>query len=155
MRVASGSQPQNYRESSRYGCSTGGGCFEVGFASAAFAGELLLFGAGAFPTVRYLRIFSTRFCPRPRIASKSSTLLNVPFDLRICKIFSAITDPIPGTVWSTSEEAVLMLTGFSGGFFSAKLSSEKQKKIRPRKRRMRGGRRSPRHDGNIMQRLYP
>ena len=32
----------------------------------------------ALPTVKYLRIFSSRFGPMPRIALKSSTLLNAP-----------------------------------------------------------------------------
>jgi hypothetical protein len=142
MRVTEGSQLQNYRGVSRYGWFAGGGCLAEGFASAAAGGELLFLDGEAFPTVRYLRILSRRLGPRPRIASKSSTLLKAPYDLRICKIFSAVTGPIPGTVWSSSEEAVLMLTGFSGGFFLAKLWSEKQEKIRPRKRRMRraGGR---------------
>jgi hypothetical protein len=72
-----------------------------------------------FPTVKYLRIFSRRFGPMPRIARKSSTLLNRPYDLRICKIFSAVTGPIPGTCCSSSDVAVLMLMGASGGFFFA------------------------------------
>src|SRR5580692_3657573 len=70
-----------------------------------------------FPTVRYLRIFSRRFGPSPRIASKSSTLLNEPYDLRICKILPAVTGPIPGTSCNASEFAVLMLIGCAGGFF--------------------------------------
>jgi hypothetical protein len=74
---------------------------------------------GAFATVKYLRIFSRRFGPIPRIARKSSTLLNAPYDLRICKILSAVTGPIPGTNWSSSEVAVFKLTGAAGGFFFA------------------------------------
>jgi hypothetical protein len=73
----------------------------------------------ALPTVKYLRIFSRRFGPMPRIARKSSTLLNGPYDLRICKIFSAVTGPIPGTSCSSSELAVLILIGAGGGFFLA------------------------------------
>jgi hypothetical protein len=73
----------------------------------------------AFPTVKYLRIFSSRFGPIPRIARKSSTLLNGPYDLRICKIFSAVTGPIPGTSCNSSEFAVLILIGAGGGFFLA------------------------------------
>jgi hypothetical protein len=69
--------------------------------------------------VRYLRIFSRRFGPMPRIALKSSTLLNAPYDLRICKIFSAVTGPMPGTNWSSSDVAVFKLTGAAGGFFFA------------------------------------
>jgi len=34
---------------------------------------------------------------RVRMASKSSTLLNGPYDLRICRIFCAVAGPIPGT----------------------------------------------------------
>lgn len=73
----------------------------------------------ALPTVRYLRIFSSRFGPMPLMARKSSTLLNGPYDLRICKIFSAVTGPIPGTSCSSSELAVLRLIGAGGGFFLA------------------------------------
>ena len=48
-----------------------------------FAGVTGLFAAGllcdaTLPTVRYLRIFSSRFGPIPRTARKSSTLLNAP-----------------------------------------------------------------------------
>jgi hypothetical protein len=73
----------------------------------------------AFPTVRYLRIFSRRFGPIPRTARKSSTLLNVPYDLRICKILSAVTGPIPGTCCNSSDVAVFKLTGAGGGFLRA------------------------------------
>jgi hypothetical protein len=73
----------------------------------------------ALPTVRYLRIFSSRFGPMPRMALRSSTLLNAPYDLRICKIFSAVTGPIPGTNCSSSDVAVFKLTGAAGGFFLA------------------------------------
>src|SRR6266446_302021 len=89
-------------------------------------GGELLFGelAGGcvlavLPIVRYLRIFSRRFGPRPRMASKSSTLLNAPYDFRICKIFSAVAGPMPGTCCNSSDFAVLMFTGFAGGFFLA------------------------------------
>ena len=81
-------------------------------------GGVLLAAAG-FPTVKYLRILSRRFLPIPRIASKSSTLLNAPYDLRICRIFSAVAGPMPGTCCSSSEVAVLMFTGLNGGFFVA------------------------------------
>ena len=84
-----------------------------------FAGSAPLFAADGFPTVKYLRIFSRRFGPSPRIASKSSTLLNAPYDFRICKIFSAVAGPIPGTCCNSSDVAVLMFTGFGGGFFFA------------------------------------
>ena len=36
--------------------------------------------------------------------------------LRICRIFSAVAGPIPGTVSSSLDVAVLMFTGFGGGF---------------------------------------
>jgi hypothetical protein len=60
-----------------------------------FADGVAGFAAAGFPTVKYLRIFSKRFSPSPRIASKSSTLLNAPYDLRICKILSAVASLIP------------------------------------------------------------
>src|SRR5881628_1663340 len=89
----------------------------------------------AFPTVRYLRILSRRFLPMPRMASKSSTLLNAPYDLRICKIFSAVAGPIPGTFWSSSEVAVFRFTGFSGGFFFAGNSAAENTMLRKRNKR--------------------
>jgi hypothetical protein len=60
----------------------------AGFAelgTAGFAAEPGLFADSALPVVKCLRIFSSRFGPMPRMASKSSTLLNAPYDLRICK----------------------------------------------------------------------
>src|SRR5438034_4907088 len=84
------------------------------------AGGLGFRGAFAvLPTVRYLRIFSRRFGPRPRIASKSSTFLKAPCDLRICKILSAVAGPMPGSCCNSSDVAVLVLmfTGIAGGFF--------------------------------------
>jgi len=69
---------------------------------------------GDFPATRYLCIFSKRFGTRPRIASKSSTLLNAPYDLRICRILSAVAGPMPGTCCNCAE---LMLIGCAGGFF--------------------------------------
>jgi hypothetical protein len=66
------------RRNLSYGVSDGFSAGRVDFAGSA----LLLAGAG-FPTVKYLRIFSRRFGPSPRMASKSSTLLNAPYDLRI------------------------------------------------------------------------
>jgi hypothetical protein len=95
-------------------------------AGAGFTGVAGLFAdAGllcdaALPTVKYLRIFSRRFGPMPRMAVKSSTLLNAPYDLRICKILSAVTGPIPGTNCNSSEVAVFKLTGAGGGFLFAK-----------------------------------
>jgi hypothetical protein len=73
----------------------------------------------ALLTVRYLRIFSRRLGPMPRTARKSSTLLNAPYDLRICKILSAVTGPIPGTSCNSSDVAVFRLIGAGGGFFFA------------------------------------
>jgi len=105
-------------------------------------GGELLFGelAGGcvlavLPIVRYLRIFSRRFGPRPRMASKSSTLLNAPYDFRICKIFSAVAGPIPGTCCNSCDVAVLMFTGFAGGFFFPPRTPGAQIKLRKRKRR--------------------
>ena len=43
------------------------------------------------------------------MASKSSTLLNAPYDLRISKIFSAVAGPIPGTNCSSSDGAAFRL----------------------------------------------
>ena len=69
-----------------------------GFGGVAGFGALAgLVEDAVLPTVKYLRIFSRRLGPMPRIALRSSTLLNAPYDLRICKIFSAVTGPIPGT----------------------------------------------------------
>ncbi len=107
----------------------------AGFAAAGFAVPCGDFGAAAFPTVKYLRIFSRRFGPSPRIASKSSTLLNAPYDLRICTIFSAVAGPIPGTCCNSSDVAVLMFTGLAGGFFFALRTAGAQIKLRKRKRR--------------------
>jgi hypothetical protein len=85
-----------------------------------------------FPATKYLRIFASRFGPSPRIASKSSTLLNAPYDFRICKIFSAVAGPIPGTSCSSSDVAALIFTGCDGGFFFP--ASTDAEKIKPRKR---------------------
>jgi hypothetical protein len=89
-----------------------------------FAVDAGLFCDAALPTVKYLRIFSRRFGPIPRIAVKSSTLLNAPYDLRICKILSAVTGPIPGTNCNSSEVAVFKLTGAGGGFLLANSGAE-------------------------------
>jgi hypothetical protein len=99
------------------------------------AGGVAGFAAAGFPTVRYLRIFSRRFGPRPRIASKSSTLLNASYDFRICRIFSAVAGPIPGTCCNSSDVAVLIFTGFNGGFFFPPGTAGEQIKLRERKRR--------------------
>ena len=66
----------------------------------------------------------------PRTARKSSTLLNAPYDLRICKIFSAVTGPIPGTCCSSSDVAVFRLIGAAGGFFFAKQGAMETQKAR-------------------------
>jgi len=78
-----------------------------------------LFAGADFPTVKYFFIFSSRLGPIPRMAIKSSTLLNAPYDLRICRIFSAVTGPIPGTNCNWAELAVFTLTGCEGGFLVA------------------------------------
>jgi hypothetical protein len=108
-----------------------------------FADGMVGFGPAGFPTVKYLRIFSSRFEPRPRIASKSSTLLNGLYDLRICKIFSAVTGPIPGTCCNSSEVAALMFTGVAGGFFLARRTGTANSKLderRSTKKRIGSGR---------------
>ncbi len=119
-----------------------GGCIEalpgdfaggaLGFAQPEQPGAATVFLELGFPATKYLRIFSRRFGPRPRIASKSSTLLKAPYDLRICKILSAVAGPIPGTVCNCSEFAVLMFTGCAGGFFFANTH------VPQRRQRMRG-----------------
>jgi len=76
-------------------------------------------GGAALLTLKYLRILSRRLGPMPLMASKSSTLLNTPYALRICKIFSAVAGPIPGTNCSCSDVAVFKFTGAAGGFFFA------------------------------------
>jgi hypothetical protein len=98
-----------------FGAGFVGGVFGFAQPEHAFAGAARC--APAFPTVKYLRILSRRFGPRPRIASKSSTLLNAPYVFRICKILLAVTGPIPGTCCNSSDVAVLRLTGCAGGFF--------------------------------------
>jgi hypothetical protein len=102
--------------------------FEHPAAGAAFL-EIVL------PATKYLRIFSRRFGPRPRMASKSSTLLNAPYDLRIWRIFSAVAGPIPGTCCSSSDVAALMFTGFNGGFFFPPRTVGEQIKQRKRNKR--------------------
>ena len=79
-----------------------------------------------FPTVRYFRIFSSLFGPIPLIASKSSTLLNAPYDFRISRILSAVAGPIPGTCCNSAALAEFKLTGCAGGFFLARTASAKQ-----------------------------
>jgi hypothetical protein len=82
-------------------------------------GAAVLGGSADLPATRYFRIFSSRLAPMPRIANKSSTLLNAPYDLRICKILSAVAGPIPGTNCNSSDVAVFKLIGAGGGFFLA------------------------------------
>src|SRR6267142_1156924 len=90
------------------------GGFSAGGADLAGGGVSL--SAAGFPTVKYLRILSRRLAPSPRIASKSSTLLNGPYVLRICKILPAVAGPIPGTCCNCSEVAVSRFAGRSGDF---------------------------------------
>lgn len=118
-----------------YGFSGG---FSVGGTD--FAEGVIGFAAAGFPTVKYLRIFSSRFSPSPRIASKSSTLLNGPYDLRICRIFSAVAGPIPGTCCNSSEVAVLRFTGLAGGFFFAgKIAAQKMRFRKRKEKKTRTG----------------
>lgn len=99
--------------------SEGEGVVE-GFGEVAGFGALAGFVAdAALPTVRYLRIFSRRLGPMPRTARKSSTLLNAPYDLRIWRILSAVTGPMPGTNCNSFDVAVFKLMGAGGGFLFA------------------------------------
>src|SRR5712664_3978025 len=100
-----------------------------------FAGGVVGFEAAGFPTVKYFRILSSRFAPSPRIASKSSTLLNGPYVLRICKILPAVAGPIPGTCCNCSEVAVLRFTGRSGGFFLVPSKLGEKRRARQTKRK--------------------
>src|SRR6266850_3987674 len=109
------------------------GGFSAGGADLAGGGVSL--SAAGFPTVKYLRILSRRLAPSPRIASKSSTLLNGPYVLRICKILPAVAGPIPGTCCNCSEVAVLRLTGFSGGFFLVQSKLGEKRRARQTKRK--------------------
>ncbi len=120
------------RRAPSYSYRQGGSAGTVaGFGGAeGFDGFAGLAAAAALPTVRYLRIFSRRFGPMPRMALKSSTLLNAPYDLRICKIFSAVTGPMPGTNCSSSDVAVFKLTGAAGGFFFADVGKRNTDKVR-------------------------
>lgn len=102
-------------------------------ALAGTATGLACFGGPGAATVKYLRIFSMRFGPMPRIARKSSTLLNGPYDLRICKIFSAVAGPIPGTSCNCSAFAVFKLIGAAGGFFFAKSAAGSRQQMANRK----------------------
>jgi hypothetical protein len=106
-----------------------------------FADAGLFCEAAVLPTVKYLRIFSRRFGPIPRTARKSSTLLNAPYDLRICKILSAVTGPIPGTCCSSSDVAVFKLMGAGGGFlFASTLGATAQNATKRRAIRAKQGR---------------
>jgi hypothetical protein len=107
----------------------------LGFAQPEHSAAGATFFEFVFPAIKYLRIFSRRFGPSPRIASKSSTLLNAPYDFRICKIFSAVAGPIPGTCCNSSDVAVLMFTGRTGGFFFPASTAGAQIKLRKSKRR--------------------
>jgi hypothetical protein len=103
----------------------------VSFLSPAPEAGAFLESPGGFPTVKYFRILSKRFRPIPGIASKSSTLLNGPMLFRVCTMFFAVVGPIPGTFCSSVSDAVLMLTGRSGGFFASSVSREKTKHRHP------------------------
>ena len=83
---------------------------------------------GACPATRYFLIFSSRFGPIPRTDSKSSTLLNAPYDFRIAKILSAVAGPIPGTSCNCTELAELISIGWAGGFFVAGNAAEASKR---------------------------
>ena len=129
-----------YGSSSSFSDGSGGGLLFVGgFAAAVFAGgDFGCAGAvcapvgaflfcGVFATVRYFRIFSSLFAPIPLIASKSSTLLNAPYDFRISRILSAVDGPIPGTCCNSAALAEFKLMGCVGGFFLARTASAQQR----------------------------
>ncbi len=127
---SSGSSSESLAGGSTAAFLAAGFCFAPGVAAVAqlghFAGRAELPAAdfagaevAVLPATRYLRIFSRRFLPMPRMASKSSTLLKAPYDLRICKILSAVAGPMPGTCCSSSDVAAFRLIGCSGGFFVA------------------------------------
>src|SRR5205823_1940560 len=90
------------------------GGFSVGGVD--FADGVAGFPAASFPTVKYLHIFSRRFDPSPRIASKSSTLLKAPHDLRICKILSAVAGPLPPHHLQFFRGRRIEFTGLAGCF---------------------------------------
>ena len=74
----------------------------------------------------------------PLMARKSSTLLNGPYALRICRIFSAVTGPIPGTCCSSSDVAVFKLIGAAGGFlFAARTAGIAQSAMSTKESRVR------------------
>jgi hypothetical protein len=135
-----GESGTNQREGSGGSAGTVEGLGVVaGFGGVAglFADAGLFCEAAVLPTVKYLRIFSSRLGPMPRTARKSSTLLNAPYDLRICKILSAVTGPIPGTCCSSSDVAVFKLIGAGGGFLFALHGEITTDRARTEKRKQR------------------
>src|SRR5208337_4590015 len=129
-----------YGSSSSFADGSGGGLlFTGGFGAAVFAGgDFASAGAACalvdafllcavFSTVRYFRIFSSLFAPIPLIASKSSTLLNAPYDFRIPRILSAVEGPIPGTCCNSAALAEFKLIGCVGGFFLARTVAAQQR----------------------------
>ena len=127
-----------YGSSSSFADGSGGELlFAGGFAAVVLAGGAfpgadcaLVDGflvCGAFPTVKYFRIFSSLFGPIPLIASRSSTLLNAPYDFLIWSILSAVDGPIPGTCCNSAALAEFKLMGCVGGFFLARTASAQQR----------------------------
>ena len=109
---------------------TGGGFFTVGpVAVGVLAVDVTGFFGGTFPATKYFRIFSSFFGPMPRTASRSFTLLNGPYDLRICKILSAVDGPIPGTCCNCAAVAVFKLIGAGGGFLVAETGEQANRPI--------------------------
>jgi hypothetical protein len=108
----------------------GGGFFTLGpVAAGVLAADVTAFFGGTFPATRYFRIFSSFFGPMPRTANKSFTLLKGPYDLRICKILSAVDGPIPGTCCSCAAVAVFKLIGAGGGFLVAETAEQTSRPI--------------------------
>ena len=112
------------------------GGFSVGGVD--FADGVAGFPAASFPTVKYLRIFLRRFAPSPRIASKSTTLLKAPHDLRICKILSAVAGTISPHQLQFFRGRRIEFTGLAGCFFLP--ASTDAARIKPTKRKVQRSR---------------
>ena len=85
------------------------------------------------------------------MASKSSTLLNAPYDLRICSILSAVDGPIPGTCCSSAELAVFRLIGAAAASSSQARTAEIAQKRNARAKEKLVQEIAQRHSGLIMQ----
>ena len=124
------------------------GGFSVGGVD--FADGVAGFPAASFPTVKYLRIFLRRFAPSPRIASKSSTLLKAPHDLRICKILSAVAGPLPRHQLQFFRGRRIEIYRLGGLLFPSRVHGRGKDQADKKKGGKEPDWKSPRHDGNIM-----